>query len=223
MADEQLGYDGGRKAVKQDWWMLRGDTKDIVFAHELGAAAAVKTAQLEIELVASPYTTILSLTLADHSAKWDFTTDNEGIVTPAATDTVTLTPGQYRYDIQLTDQTDLVYTPVYGTFTISRDAVDGSGTSPYPAWTTLDDLEEQISDMASCALVTWLTAVVTGGAQSVIEVQNGAIATGTPGIRLILTNGSYEDDTIASIDGNEWTVAGTFAGEAAIGKPVRIL
>ena len=223
MADKQLGYDGGRRAVKKDFWMLRGDTKDLVFAHELGTAAAVKTAQLEIELIDSPYTTLLSLTLADHSTQWDFTTDDEGTVTIAADDTATLTPGEYRYDVQLTTQTDLVYTPIYGTFKLVREAVDNSGTSPYPSWTTLDDLEEDISDMAACALVTWLTAVVTGGAQSVINVENGGIATGTPGVRLILDNGSYEDDTIASINGNEWTVAGTFAGEAAIGKPVRIL
>ena len=223
MAEEQLGFDGERFAVKQDYWMFRGDTKELVFQHDLGAAAAVKAAQIELELEGDPYTTILSLTKADHSTQWDFTTDDEGTITFAALDSASLTPGSYRYDVQLTDQSDRVYTALYGTFQLNRDAVDNSGTSPYPNWTTLDDLEADIAGMATCANVSWLTVAATGGAMATLDVENGAIFKAADDIRLELTDGTYEDDIVASMDVNEITLTATIAGEAAIGAVVRIL
>ena len=223
MASEQLAYNGGRKAIQQDYWMMRGDTKHIVFAHELGAAAAVKTAQLEMETNDTTATIVVSLTLADDPTQWDFTTSNEGTITIAAIDTASIAFGSYRYAIQLTDQTDLVYTCKYGLITLANDVVNNSGTSPYPSWTTLDDLELQIEQMATCGNLSWLTVAATGGAMATLDVQNGAIFTAADDIRLVLDDGTYEDDVVDSVLANEITLTGTIAGEAAIGAVVRIL
>jgi len=225
MAEEQLPYSGQRLTRIQDYWLMRGDTRQLTFSHDLGVAASVKTAQIEVELQATPYTTIISLTLADNVAQWDFSTSGIGIVTIAAGDTATLDPGSYSYDIQLTDNSDLVYTPVAGVMTLRRDVVDNSATSPYPAWDTLSDLQTDISDIASCANVSFLTVAATGGATATLTVANGAIFTAADDVRVILTDGTYEDDAIAGggVSGNVLTLVGTIAGEAAIGKPVRIL
>ena len=224
MADNtQLGYGGERYALNKDFWMMRGDTRHIVFAHDLGPSTAVKTAQLEIETNDSTATIMLSLTLANHSAQWDFTTDDEGIILLTADNTATIDFGSYRYAVQLTDQSDRVYTAQWGLLTLKSDVVDNDGTSPYPDWDTLDDLRTDISDMATCGNLSWLTAAATGGAMATLDVENGAIYTAADDIRLVLTNGNYEDDIVASMSDNEITLTATIAGEAAIGAVVRIL
>jgi hypothetical protein len=223
MAEEQLGYSGERLTKTKNYWFPRGDTRDLIFEHDLGPSQAIKTAQLEVETNDSTATTILSLTLADHSSQWDFTTDDEGTVTINAVDTATLNTGVHRYAIQLTDLNDRVYTPVKGTLHLAVDVVDNTGTSPYPSWTTLDDLEEDIEQMATCADISWLTTAIAGG-EGTIYVQNGAIFTAGDDIRVVLDSGAYEDDTIAAggVSGNALTLSATIAGVAAVGNVVRI-
>ena len=221
--NKQLGWSGERYALRKDFWMMRGDTRDTTFAHDLGSAATVKTAEIEMETNDSDATIVLSLTKADHNSQWDFTTDDEGTIIISADDTATLDIGSYRYAIQLTDQSDRVYTAQWGLFTLENDVVDNSGTSPYPSWTTLTDLQTDISDMATCGNLSWLTVASTGGAMTTLDVENGAIFTALDDIRLVLTNGSYEDDVVASMSSNEITLTATIAGEAAIGAVVRIL
>lgn len=224
MADDgQLGYGGERFAIKHDFWMMRGDTRDLIFAHDLGAAALVKTAQLEVETNDDAATIVISLTKADHASQWDFTTDDEGTILLSATDTATIALGSYRYAIQLTDLSDRVYTAQYGVLTLENDVVNNDGTSPYPSWPTLDDLEADIEGMATCANVSWLTVAATGGATTTLTVQNGEIFTALDDIRLEIDGGTYEDDAVASKVGNVLTLSATIAGEAAIGNVVRIL
>jgi len=220
---DQLPYNGQRYAVNKNYWMMRGDTRQITFQHDLGAAAAVKTAQFEMETNDSTATIVVSLTLADDASQWDLTTSNVGIITLSALDTASLEFDTYRYAVQFTDQNDLVYTVLYGLITLENDVVNNSGTSPYPSWTTLTDLQTDISQMATCGNLSWLTVAATGGAQATLDVQNGAIFTAADNIRLVLDDGTYEDDVIDSISSNELTLTGTIAGEAAIGAVVRIL
>lgn len=220
MANEQLAYNGERLAVRKDYWMPRGDTKQIVFDHDLGAAAAVKTARLQVKN--SSDTVLVSLTKADHASQWDFSTSGQGIVTLAASDTATITEGTYDFGIELTDQNDYVYTPVLGTINLSDDVVDNTGSSPYPSWDTLDDLELDIEQMATCGNITWLTTALAGG-EGTLDVQNGAIGSATNNIRVVLDDGTYEDDTIDSVTDNEWTLSGTISGAASVGNVVRIL
>ena len=223
--EQQLPYDGERLTVLYDFWMMRGDTRQITFDHDLGPSTAVKTAQIEMELVDSPYTTVMSATLADNSTQWDFTTSGKGIFTFIASNTSTLDPASYRYDIQLTDTSDRVYTCLAGVGTLRRDAVDNSTTSPYPAWDTLADIYADLVDLATCGDVSLLTVAATGGATATLTVANGAIFTAADNVRVVLDDGTYEDDTIAGggVTGNVLTLTGTIAGEAAIGNVVRIL
>ena len=136
----------------------------------------------------------------------------------------TIAAGDYRYAVQLTDLSDRVYTPLKGLMTLAVDVVDNSGTSPYPSWDTLDDIWEDLVDLATCGNVSLLTTAIAGG-EGTIYVANGAIFTALDSIRVVLTSGAYEDDSIAAggVSGNTLTLAGTIAGVAAIGKPVRIL
>ena len=226
--EKQIPYDDQQITAIKDWWMPRGDTRELPFEHTLGAAAAVKTAQIELKAKAgdgnyTAGTVVVSLTKADHSTQWDFTTSNEGIVTFAEGNTATIYANGYDYAVQLTDQSDRVFTVMRGTITLQADVVDNDSTSPYPSWDTLSDLQTDISQMAACGNLSWLTVAATGGAQATLDVENGAIFTATDNIRLVLDSGSYEDDTIASIIDNELTLSGTIAGEAAIGNVVRIL
>lgn len=224
MADTtQLGYDNERYALQKDMWMMRGDTRHLPFAHDLGASTSVKTAQLEVETNDDAATIVISLTLAVHPSQWNFTTDDQGVILISAVDTASITLGSYRYAIQLTDLSDRVYTPQFGILTLENDVVNNSGTSPYPSWDTLEDLEDDIEQMATCGNLSWLTVAATGGSQATLDVQNGAIFTATDNIRLVLDNGSYEDDVVDSVSDNEITLTGTIAGEASIGNVVRIL
>jgi len=224
MADtSQLGYDNERYAINKDVWMMRGDTRHLIFPHDLGAAANIKTAQIEVETNDDTATIVISLTKAAHPTQWDFTTDDQGTILINALDTASITLGAYRYGIQLTDNSDRVYTAQWGIFTLQNDVVNNSGTSPYPSWDTLQDLEDDIEQMATCGDVSWLTVAATGGSQATLDVQNGAIFTATDNIRLVLDNGSYEDDVVDSVSDNEITLTGTIAGEASIGNVVRIL
>ena len=223
MAEEQAVYDSYDGAILKDHWAFRGDVFDVPFTHNLGASTAIKTAQIELELVDSPYTTILSRTLADHSGQWDFTTSNEGTVTINPGDTATLDPGSYRYDIQLTDLSDRVFTVKAGTFTLRRDAVDNSETSPYPAWDTLEDINSTITDLLTCANASKLTTAIAGG-EGTIYVESNAIFSATDDIRVVLDNGNYEDDTVSSTSGTTGLVlSGTIAGVASVGNVVMIL
>ena len=222
MAEEQLKYGTYDGMVSQDYWFSRGDTVDLPFTHNLGASTSIKTAQLEIELQASPYTTILSLTLADFPLQWDFTTSNEGIVTVAAGDTATLTPDSYNYDIQLTDLSDRVFTVKGGVLTLRRDVVDNSATSPYPAWDTRADIDATITELLACANASKLVTAIAGG-EGTIYVTSNAIFSATDDIRVVLDSGAYEDDTISSVSGSTGLVlSGTIAGAASVGKVVRI-
>ena len=171
----QLAYSGERYALRKDFWMMRGDTRHITFPHDLGPSGAVKTAQLEVETNDSAATIVLSLTKADDSTQWDFTTDDEGTILIVATDTATIDFDSYRYAVQLTDQSDRVYTAQWGLLTLENDVVNNDGTSPYPDWDTLDDLRTDISDMATCGNLSWLTVAATGGAMATLDVENGAI------------------------------------------------
>ena len=224
MAEEQLTYDGERKTKIENYWFPRGDTRELSFEHDLGPVGAIKTAALELETNNTAATTVVALTLADHSSQWNFTTDGEGVVTFTADDTATIAAGDYRYAVQLTDLSDRVYTPLKGLMTLAVDVVDNSGTSPYPSWDTLDDIWEDLVDLATCGNVSLLTTAIAGG-EGTIYVANGAIFTALDNIRVVLDSGLYEDDSIAAggVSGNTLTLAGTIAGVAAIGKPVRIL
>lgn len=221
MGEEQLKYSGERLTKIQDYWMPRGDTRQLTFAHDLGAAAAVKTARLQVKNSAG--TVLVSLTLADHASQWDFTTDDEGTITFQADDTASVDEGSHTYGVELTDQSDRVYTPIKGTLTLADDVVDNTGSSPYPDWDTLDDLETDISQMATCGNLSWLTTAIAGG-EGTIYVENGAIFTAADDIRVVLDDGTYEDDTIAAggVSGNTLTLSATIAGAAAVGNVVRI-
>lgn len=219
----QLGWRGERYALNIDRWMMRGDTKDITFAHDLGSSTSVKTAQLEIETNDDAATIQLSLTLADHPAQWDFSTDDAGTIDILADDTATLDFGSYRYAIQLTDMSDRVYTTQWGLITFDNDVVNNNGTSPYPSWTTLDDFNTTLNELLTCANASKLTVAATGGAMTTLDVADGDIFTALDDIRLSLTNGNYEDDIVASMSSNEITLTSTIAGEAAIGAVVRII
>lgn len=223
MAEIQLGYDSERFAVKKDVWMMRGDTRELTFSHDLGPSTAVKAATFEAETNDSTATTQISFTLADQATQWDFSTDDECTVTLIATNTATLTVDTYRYAVELIDQSDRVYTAVYGLIRLQQDVVDNSGTSPYPSWDTLSDLQTDISQMAACADISFLTTAIAGG-EGIIYVENGAIFTAGDDIRVVLDSGAYEDDTIAAggVSGNTLTLSATIAGAAAIGNVVRI-
>jgi hypothetical protein len=222
---KQLGYNEARYAIEQSVWMMRGDTRQIVFSHDLGSSATVKTAQLEAETNDDNATIVISLTKADHPSQWDFSTDNKGIILLEADDTATLALGAYRYAVQLTDQSDRVYTAQYGLISLENDVVNNDGTSPYPSWDTLEDLQNDIEQIATCGDLSWLTVAATGGATATLTVQNGDVFTAGDDIRVVLDDGTYEDDAIAGggVSGNVLTLTGTIAGEAAIGNVVRIL
>lgn len=224
MAEEQLLFDGERPAVKKDVWMMRGDTRELVFAHDLGASTSIKEARFEAETNDTTATTVISFTLADQASQWDFSTDDECTVTLIATNTATLDVDTYRYAVELIDQSDRVYTAVFGLLDLNEDVVDNSGSSPYPSWTTLSDVQTDISQIAACADISWLTTAIAGG-EGTIYVENGAIFTAGDDIRVVLDSGAYEDDTIAAggVSGNTLTLSATIAGAAAIGNVVRIL
>jgi hypothetical protein len=224
---EQLLYNNERKTTDIDVSMPRADDRDLVFKHVLGPSAAVKEARFHVADTNDVVT--IALALDTHPTQWDFTTDDEGTISIASADTVGVTLGEYNYAIELIDQNDLVYTVQRGGFTLSDDIVANTGTAPYLSWSTRDDLdddvealEDDIVQMASCGDFSFLTVAIAGG-EGTITVANGAIFTGTPNIRVMLDNGTYEDDSVASKVGNVLTLSGTIAGVAAIGQPVRIL
>ena len=76
--------------------------------------------------------------------------------------------------------------------------------------------------MATCGNLSFLTVAIAGG-EGTITVENGAVFTAADDIRVVLDDGTYEDDTIDSILNNELTLTGTIAGVAAVGNVVRIL
>jgi len=229
---EQLLYNDIRKTEDKDKSLPRGDDRHFPFDHVLGPSSAIKEAYFEI--VESPdtnsETVLVALSLDEHADQWDFTTDNRGIILITYDDTKGLTVGSYSFAVELIDQTDQHYTPVRGSFEITADIINDSETAPYLSWTTRADLttdiaalEVEMIQMQTCGNFSELTVAATGGSQATLDVANGAIFTAADNIRLVLDDGTYEDDVVDSVSSNELTLTGTIAGEAAIGNKVRIL
>lgn len=225
---EQLLYNNERKTTDTNVSMPRSDDRELVFKHVLGPSSAVKEARFHV--TDGDGTVMIALALDTQPAQWDFTTDDEGTITIASADTTGVALAPYNYAIELIDQSDLVYTVQRGEFDLTDDIVANTGTAPYLSWATreeldddVDDLENELSDIASCGDFSWLTVAIAGG-EGTITVKNGQIFedAGTPDIRVALDSGGYEDDTVVSVAGNVVTLTATIAGAAAIGKMVRI-
>jgi len=232
MAD-QLLYNNERKTDDINVSMPRGEDRELVFKHVLGPSSAIKEARFHVVGEATDDTVYIALALDANPTQWDFSTDDEGIISIASGDTAGedngVDIGQYDYAIELIDQNDLVYTPQRGKFTITDDVVDNGGSAPYLSWTTRETLDAAITAnnatltaMATCGNFAFLTVAIAGG-EGTITIDGDTSYFDGQDIRVMLDSGAYEDDTVASVSGYTCTLTGTIAGAAAIGNVVRIL
>lgn len=224
----QIGY-GTWTTQDLDLNMPRGDTREYTFAHELGLEAAVKEARFMVRTKDDLETAVVSLAWDTHPTQFDFSVSGQCTITFAAADTVGIDLDEYKYALELVDQNDLVYTPWRGSFTITDDVVNDGETAAHLSWSTREDLdaeidiyEAQVLDMASAGDFSWLTAAASGGTDTLV-VANGAIFTAADNIRIMLDDGTYDDDAVDSVVTNTITLTGTLTSAAAAYKMVRIL
>ena len=212
-----------------DLTMPRGESREYTFSHVLGAESAVKEARFMVRTDDTAETVIISYAWDTHPTQFDFSVDDECTVYFLAADTVGETLDTYKFALELVDQNDLVYTPWRGKFTISDDIVNDDETAAHLSYTVRSALtaeitiyESQVIDMASAADFSWLTAAASLGTDTLV-VANGAIYAATDSIRIMLDDGTYDDDTIASVTDETITLDGTLTSDAAAYNMVRLL
>lgn len=218
---------GNRKTAILNVEMPSGDDRYLPFTHTLGDWTNVAEARLAVKDAFG--NVVIASSLEENAADWDTDTANEGSVLISSTASAIPSGQNYRYEVELIDNDGIVTTVQRGTFTVSwGDIVDNDGSAPYLSWSTRDDLDlvlsqlrSEITQLETCGNFSELTVAVAGGEGS-LTVKNGAIFDGQD-IRVSLDNGSFEDDSVASVSGNVLTLTGTISGVAAIGNKVRVI
>lgn len=222
----QITYDT-RQTDTEALSMPRGDTRKHTFTHVLGAAAAVKEARFMIRTDDTNETVLVSLSKDSNPTQFDFSTSNECTITLAASDTTGVALGSHKYALELVDQSDLVYTPWTGEFTLTDDVVNDDETAPHLSWNTratldaqIDALETKVSGMITSVNASYLASSASASATQ-ITVNNGAVFSALDTIRVILDSGTYDDNTASTVSSSVITLGTPLAGAASANNIVR--
>lgn len=229
MTTEQLLLDGLRVTQTKSLSVVRGDTKRLVFSHDLGASGNIKEARFELENATG--TAIMQLTWADHADCFDFSTSGEGQITlchPDVADSSTagLSVGVYSFAVELIDQTDQVYTPLKGTLDLLHGVVDDDSTAAYLSWTTREAYNVILNGLLGMVYAGMVSTAAASGAGT-IEVDGASdlfVATDTIWVQLGSPGGvTYESHTVDSVSGDVITLdASTLGDDVAAGNVVQL-
>ena len=207
----QLSIAGNREHVSEPISLPRGDTKAIeAWIHDLQAAEilAVKFTVRNEAAVA-----VVELTSDAHSAQFDYSTDYKIDITLNAVDTVGLPLAAYKYGIEITDNSNRIYTPFTGIFSLIADVVyDDSASAAYLSRTTLDEYEDAMDSALACVNGTRTTAAASSGASAVVVTAPGIFLV-TDDIVVALDDGTREKHAIDTIVSYTLNLDGTTLGD----------
>ena len=197
----QLTIAGKREHVSEPISLPRGDTKAIeAWIHDLQAAEilAVKFTVRNEAAVA-----VVELTSDAHSAQFDYSTDYKIDITLNAVDTVGLPLAAYKYGIEITDNSNRIYTPFTGIFSLIADVVyDDSASAAYLSRTTLDEYEDAMDSALACV----------NGTSAVVVTAPGIFLV-TDDIVVALDDGTREKHAIDTIVSYTLNLDGTTLGD----------
>lgn len=221
----QLTLSGERTHSTLTLEIPRGDTKTIEGTDATGVDHDLQASEIQyvsFTVRDSSDTAVVQLTTDAHSSQFDYSTDYKLKITLEKEDTEGLSLTEsYTYGIEIIDNSDRVYTPYTGVFSLIDDVVYDDATASYLTRTPRSAFESLMAGLLACVNATQTSAAAASGASAIV-VDTPGIFTASDSIVIELDGGTREKHDIATIVSSTINLDGTTLGDTVAADNVVI-